>query len=92
MRTTLILYKVLRLCCERLLGESTASADGSSGAVTGQSVRSLLDVGRPPPGNGFPRDPEQVCDIGFGEAEFTPVNGTQAESFEDFIGQLAGVG
>ena len=45
-----------------------------------------------PPGNGFPRETEQVSDIGFGEAEFTPVNGTQAERFEDFIGQLTGVG
>jgi hypothetical protein len=75
-----------------LVGESTASADRSSGAVTRQSVRSLLDGGRPPPGDGFPRDTEQVSDIGFGEAEFTPVNGTQAERFEDVIGQLTGVG
>lgn len=75
-----------------LVGEGTASADGTSGAVTRQRVRPLLDVGRPPAGNRLPRDPKQVGDIGFGEAQFTPVNGTQAERFEDFIGQLAGVG
>jgi hypothetical protein len=75
-----------------LVGEGTACADGTSGAVTGQSIRPLPGVGRPPSGDRFPRNPEQVGDIGFGEAEFTPANGTETERFEDFIGQLAGVG
>ena len=83
--------QVLDVLC-LLVGECTAGADGTAGAVTGQGVRPLPGVGRPPAGNGLPREPEQVGDIGFGEAQLTAVNGTEAESFEDLIGQLAGVG
>jgi hypothetical protein len=75
-----------------LVGAGPARADGASGAVTGPSVRPLPGGGRPPSGDRLPRDPEQVGDIDLGEAEFTPANGTKAERFEDFIGQLAGVG
>jgi cysteine synthase len=83
-----LVLKVLSL----FVGQGAPRADGTSGAVPGQCVQPLLGVGRPPAGHGLLGDPQQGGDIGFGESQFTPMKRTQAECFEDVIGQLTSVG
>jgi hypothetical protein len=58
----------------------------------GQSVEAAIDIGRPPVTDGFATDAEEVGHFGLGEAQLTATQGTQAESLQDFIGQIAAIG
>ena len=74
------------------IGQSASGSDGSSGTVVGQSIHSAVGIGRPPTANDFAADAEKVSEFGLGEAQLTAVYGPQAEGFEDFIGEFAGIG
>jgi hypothetical protein len=58
----------------------------------GQSVEATINKGRPPVTDGFAADAEEIGHFGLGEAQLTAMQGTQAESLQDFIGQIAGIG
>ena len=74
------------------IGQSASGNDGSSGTVVGQGIQSAVGIGRPPMADGFAADAEKVSEFGLGEAQLTAVYGPQAEGFEDFIGEFAGIG
>jgi len=42
--------------------------------------------------DGFAADSKEVGHFGLSEAQLTAMHGTQAESLQDFIGQIAGIG
>jgi hypothetical protein len=74
-----------------LIGQQAPGAEGASGPLLRQRVRPLRGVGRPPTAHRLARDPEQVRDVGFGEARLAAAQGAQAECLKDVIGQQAGV-
>ena len=74
------------------VGQQASGAEGASGPLLRQGVQSLRGVGRPPAADRLARDPEQVRDVGFGEAQFAAAQGAQAKRLKDVIGQHAGVG
>src|SRR3954451_14578323 len=57
-----------------------------------EGVETVFGIRRPPTADGFAGDTEQVGYLAFGKAQFTTTQGTQAQGFENFIGQLACVG
>ncbi len=74
------------------IGQSASGSDGSSSTVVGQGIESAVGIGRPPTANGFAGGAQKVGEFGLGKAQLTTAYGSQAEGFEDFIGEFAGIG
>ena len=51
----------------------------------------MAGVGRPPAGDGFAGDAEDLGDLDLGEAELAAPQGAQAERLQDLVGQFARV-
>ncbi len=78
--------------CSLFVGQSASGSDGSSGTVVGQGIQSAVGIGRPPTANGFAADAEKVGEFGLGEAQLAAVYGSQADGFQNVIGEFAGIG
>src|SRR5262249_56167777 len=72
--------------------EGAARAWGSPGPVVGQRLQAAADISRPPVTDRLAADTQQIRDLSLGKPPFTATQGTQAEGFQDFIGQLTSVG
>ncbi len=56
------------------------------------SVQAAVGIGGPPMADGFASDAEQVGEFGLGKAQLAAAHSPQAESLQDIIGKLTGIG
>ena len=75
-----------------LVGQETAGAEGPTGAAAGEGRQAVGEVGGPPAADGLVADTQEVGEFQLGVAQLDPPPGAQAQRWEGFIGQLAGVG
>src|SRR5262249_27463293 len=74
------------------VGEESAGANGPPRALLGQRVSAAVAVGRPPAGDGFASDAEEIGEGGLGEAQFAAAQGAEAEGFENLAAEETTVG
>ena len=75
-----------------LVGEEPTRTQGSSRPLVGEGIETAARISGPPVADRFAADAQEIREVGLRETQLTAVQGTQAEGFQNFIGQLTSVG
>src|SRR5437588_3394932 len=58
----------------------------------GEGVQTALGISGPPVADRFATDAQEVSHLGLREPQLTAMQGTQAQGFQDFVGEFPSIG
>ena len=74
-----------------LVREKAARTQRSARALVWESLQATLGISAPPAADRFAGDAEKVGHLSLRESPLTAMQGTQAQGFQDLIGQFASI-
>ena len=74
------------------VGEGAPRSQGPSRPRMGEGVQTALGISGPPVADRFATDAQEVSHLGLREPQLTAMQGTQAQGFQDFVGEFPSIG